>query len=191
MNVPAYLLGRRAALSAAALLCLVIVLALAGAAWLLLYSGEPSSDEAIRQLALLRAEARALPKMRAAAAALRAEAQAQPGLLQGESDTLAQVALQNDLKSLVEANGGEVRSAYALPATAENGLSRISVQYDLTLPVNKLRSLAYAIEARTPYLFLSAIDVAAPRSWPTAAEIKDHTIEVRWTVTGYRARTKP
>lgn len=183
MTAPALLLGRKAALTAVSLAGVTLGALLI---WFFLVPSADSSDAAIERLGALQAEAAALPRAQAQYAALRGEAQAQPSLLQGDSDALAQAALQSDIKSLVEANGGEVRSAFAVPPAAEQGLSLISVQYDVTIPLSKLRPLAYAIESHVPYLFLSTIDVAAPQSWPADKAGTDPRIELRWTVSGYR-----
>jgi hypothetical protein len=186
MTVPTFLLGRKAALTALAL-GVVLVLALAAAIHGVLYAGsDETTADAIQQLAALQAQAAALPDVERALDALRAQAKAQPSLLQGESDALAQAALQTELKRMVESNGGEVRSAYALPTTSENGLSLISVQYDITIPVTKLRDLAYAIEDHLPYLFLAAVDVSPPQSWPADNSAPEPRLEVRWTISAYR-----
>ena len=162
MTVPALLLGRKAALAATAICSVVLVGLAIGVYANMLDPADAFSADAIQHLALLQAEGAALPQVERALAALRLQAKSQPGLLQGDSDALAQSALQSELKSIVEINGGEVRSAYALPATSDAGLSLLSVQYDLTLPVNKLRGLVYAIESHAPYLFLSAADRHRP-----------------------------
>jgi DNA-binding transcriptional MerR regulator len=184
MTVPGILLGRRAALIAAGA---VLAVALGSAFWT--FSAAFSADdraERIQRLARLQAEGTALPKVEQALAALRAQARAQPATLQGDSDALALSALQGELKSMIETSGGEVRSSYALPTASENGLAVLSIQYDVTLPVTKLRELLYAIESHIPYLFLSSVDISAPQSWPSDPKAAEPRIEARWTVSGYR-----
>jgi hypothetical protein len=191
MTIPAILFGRRAAITAAALSLAVMAAAAFGAYWLVFGGDGDSADDTVRRLAVLRAQAAALPQVEAALTALRVQAEAQPGLLQGESDAVSQSAMQSDLKSLIEANGGEVRSAFALPPDAADGLALLSVQFDLTLPVSKLRGLIYAIESHVPYLFLSAVDIAAPQAWPSDPKAAEPRVEVRWTVSGYRQKELP
>ncbi|MEI9988937.1 MAG: type II secretion system protein GspM [Rhizomicrobium sp.] len=184
MTVPAILLGRNAALAVVgAGLAVVLGLAL----WTFSAALVPGDEtEALQHLAALQAEASALPQVERAVVALRGQAKAQPGLLQGDSDALALSALQGELKSMIEANGGEVRSSFALPPAPENGLAALSIQYDVTLPVTKLRGLLYAIESHLPYLFLSSVDIAAPQTWPSDPRAPEPRIEARWTVSAYR-----
>ncbi len=185
MTIPAFLLGRRAALGALAL-CVAAVLALAAGIFLWTLRGSDAPDENIRILARLRAQAAARPAAERALAETRAQANTLPSLLRGDSTALAQAALQSDLKAIAEANGSEVRSALLLPVAGEHGLERISVQYDLMVPASKLRALAHAIESRVPYLFISSIDLAVAQGWPRDPKAPEAKFEVRWTVSGYR-----
>lgn len=186
MTVPDFLLGRRAALTALLLGAVVFLALVVGGYSLLLGFTDVSVEDRLHQLALLKGQAAARPQVERALAALRLEAAAHPSLLHGESDTLTQATLQSELKTLVEADGGEVRSAFALPTVEDNGLALISVQYDIIVPVTKLRHLAYGIESHLPYLFISGADVTAPQSWPADAAAPAPSVEVRWTISGYR-----
>lgn len=185
MTVPEFLLGRRAALTGALTLLAVAIVALAVLARVLLGTGTGTQAERLGQLAELEAEAALRPDAERALTASRAAVAAYPGLLHGDSDALTQADLQSDVKSIVEANGGEVRSASPLPASDEHGLRRIAIQYDVTLPLSKLDDLAYALESHTPYLVLSAVDIVAP-AWPSGDKPVEPRIEARWTVSGFR-----
>lgn len=190
MTIPDFLLGRRAALAALALgaTAAVAAIALAGA-WLL--SGADTQSDRLHELALLQARAESRPQVERALSVLRLQAASHPALLRGESDAIVQAALQSDIKSLVEADGGVVRSAFALPAVAADGLTLISVQYDITVPITKLRQLTYGIESHVPYLFVSAVDVTAPAAWPADPKAAEPRVEMRWTVSGYRWSAGP
>jgi general secretion pathway protein M len=185
MTVPAFLLGRKAALAGATLACAVVIFALFALSDWAVGGDEAPRAERLQRLAALQAEVASLPRLHHALVTLRREAASYPGLLRGDSDATTQAALQSDLKSIVEAQGGEVRSASPLPASDEEGLHRIAIQYDLTVPLSKLDDLIYAIESRTPYLFLDDVDIASP-PWPSDAKAPEPRIEVRWTVSGYR-----
>jgi hypothetical protein len=188
MTVPAFLLGRNAALAAVAL----ALLAIAGVAAFLLgpaLAGEGSSGDAIRQLAMLHAEAAALPQMSRALSMLKDEAKSQPSFLQGDRDA-AQASLQGEVKAIVAANGGEVRSSYVMPPSNESGLPVVAVQYDLMAPASKLRPLIYAIESHVPYFFISGVELVPPQTWTGAKEAPEPRIEVRWTVSAYRRSGK-
>ncbi len=191
MSVPPYLFGRRAALGAVA-----VALATAAVLTWALYAtflapDDPAATDALDRLARLQAEAAALPQLEAEMSALKAQLGARSNLLPGDSDALAQAALQSDVKAMAEVDAGEVRSAFALPPVAEGGLTLVSVQFDIVLPIAKLRALAYAIESRSPDLFLSSVDLAGPQTWPTDGKAPEPQAEIRWTVSGYRRGAAP
>jgi len=186
MTVPDFLLGRRAALAALAAAVVVVLLLVSVLAISFLAQGDEESRESIHQLALFRAEAAARPEAERALQLARLQAASLPYMLQGESATLAQASLQNDVKTMVERSGGEVRSAFALPVTPEHGLDLVSVQYDVTVPATKLRDLTLALETHLPYLFVSAAEITGPQSWPSDAKAPEPQFEIRWTVSAYR-----
>lgn len=185
MTIPALLLGRRAALTAL-FTGATVVLLLLGLALNMLFTGSDEPDAKLLMLARLKAQAAARPQAEQALAATRSQAAALPSLLHGENSALAQAALQSDLKAIAESHGAEVRSALPLPAVAEHGLERISLQYDIVVPASKFRALTYAIESHAPYLFVSSVDLTSSQSWPTDVHAPEPKIEVRWTTFGYR-----
>jgi hypothetical protein len=186
VTLPSALIGRRSALIALASTFLLTVLFVATLIFWLIGSANEEASENLADLARFRAETAARPQVERALAALRAQAANLPIFVHGESDALAQASLQSDIKSIVERAGGEVRSAFALPPTSEQGLDLISVQYDVTVPATKLHELTYAIETHLPYLFITAADVTAPRTWPTDPKAPEPQLEMRWTVSAYR-----
>ncbi|MBL6854209.1 MAG: hypothetical protein ISQ86_12545 [Alphaproteobacteria bacterium] len=191
MNVPAFLLGRPAALSAAVTGAGVIVVLVVGVFLTALSAMEGSRQDDLDQLAQLNARAADIPRLKQALTTERLQAKALASLVAGDNEAGAQAALQREIKSLVEANGGEVRSSLVLPSQRVQGLSAISVQYELSLPVTKLRDLSYAIENHAPYFFISDANVSAPQSWPTDAKGPTPHIDVRWTVRAYRWSSAP
>jgi general secretion pathway protein M len=115
------------------------------------------------------------------ATARQAEA-ALPGLLPGASATLAAASLQAEIKRLVEAAGGQLRSTQDLPAAAEAGFERVEVRFDLAIPLSGLTSLLSAIDTHTPLLFLDKIEIHA--SEPAGKIVAP--LSIRWNVHGYR-----
>ncbi|MDE3116743.1 MAG: hypothetical protein KGL26_14160 [Pseudomonadota bacterium] len=148
--------------------------------------------EALHGLALYRAEASLKPSLQSQIQAVRQHLAALPGQVSGTSAPLAQAALQNAVKTIVDQNGGEIRSAQIVPASRANGFETIAVQYDLVVPVTHLSTFAYAIESSTPYLFIDDADITMPQNWqPGTPQAPEPQVEVRWTVHGYRWVGKP
>lgn len=108
-----------------------------------------------------------------------------PGLIKTSSADLAAAQIQTDLKNLVHANTGEIRTAQTAPVVKTGGFETIAVAYDLTVPLSHLRALTYAIESHTPYLFLDNVEISAPQAAGSATQ-SEPTLELRWTVHGYR-----
>jgi hypothetical protein len=109
-----------------------------------------------------------------------------PGVVEGESVALAQAQLQSQIKTLVETNGGGVRSMQILPVTQKGGFDVIAVQCDLSVAQNKLKALAYAVAAHAPYLFVDEASITAPPADLDSPQAHEVTLDMRWTVHGYR-----
>ena len=185
MTLSRELTGRTAAL--AALACAValggILLFLALA---FIYSGQRGeANENLRQLAAYKSEVDARPEVERAYALLKARVAAMPGVLHAEGGAPAEAQVESQLKEIVESNGGEVRSAQAMPTSSSNGFEIVSVECDLTVPASRLRDLLYAIETHRPYLFIETADITAPLSWDTKSNAEP-SYEVRWGLRSYR-----
>lgn len=107
------------------------------------------------------------------------------GILEGASTALAAARLQNDLRSIVEANGGEIRTMSNRPPSTEADFEKVAIECDLTLPMNHLKSLTYQIETHTPYLFVDNADIRMPENWQLQGGVAPR-LEIRWVVSGYR-----
>ena len=166
-----------------ALLLLVLLAAPVVAA----FSAQNSDiDKSLRQLGLYRAEIASKPALEAELAELDRQGASVPGVIGGDSTALAQAQLQSQIKAVVEAAQGTVRSVQALPATKQGGFETIAVQCDFSVPESRLKDLAYAVGAHKPYLFIDEASIAAPPNDPDAAINREQTLDVRWTVHGYR-----
>jgi hypothetical protein len=107
--------------------------------------------------------------------------------LSANTATLAQAQLQSAMKTIIESNGGVLLSAQILPPESVKGFDVVAIQYDLTLPLSRLRNLLYGVETHTPYFFINEADILMPANWyPDNAQAPDPTLELRWTVHAYR-----
>ncbi|MDE2075281.1 MAG: hypothetical protein KGJ81_17755 [Alphaproteobacteria bacterium] len=173
---------------AGAFLVVVLIVVLAGGAIAYGFVQQDTElGEELHSLARYRAEAGLRPGLQNQIKTARQQLASIPGQIAGTSAPLAQAALQNAVKTIVDQNGGEIRSAQIVPATRANGFETIAVQYDLVVPVTHLSAMAYAIESSTPYLFIDDADITMPQNWqPEPPQAPEPEVEVRWTIHGYR-----
>jgi general secretion pathway protein M len=136
-------------------------------------------------MALYRAQIAARPRLQAELAALdRQEAQA-AALLRGPSTAIAAANMQSLIKRLIEAHSGQMRSAQLLSASAVEGLEKVEVQYELSLPPGSLAAATFELETGRPFLFLDSIDVR-PETIAGDATGAPGNLHVQWTMHGYR-----
>jgi general secretion pathway protein M len=185
--VPDSIKGRTGALAAAGIAATVIVLLAAGLIALVFGGQSAETTDGVHQLAVYRAEVAMRPELEAALKDLRLKAAATPGLITSDSVALAQAQLQDEVKEIVTDNQGEVRTAQIVPATNVEGFQVIAIQYDLSVPMAKLRDLIYAIETRTPYMFVDDADITAQQDYQSGdPQPTNPMLDVRWTIRGYR-----
>jgi len=181
--------GRRPALTAFTL-ALTLALLLIAAPIVSLFAAQGDDiDDALQRLALYRAEISSRSALEAQLDELRSRAASEPGLIKSDSSALAAAQIQSAMKTIVENNQGEVRSAQPLPATREGSFEVISVAYDIVVPLAKLNSLSYAVESHAPYFFIDDATLTAGQAWDTGEAAAVGTIpklEVRWTIRAYR-----
>jgi hypothetical protein len=181
------LASRRAVLIA---LCGVAftLLALIAAPVVLLFQDQiDDARESERQLAVYHAEVAAEPAIAARLKKTLARMSTAPGLLRSASVPLAQSELEDAFKAVAARNGAEIRSTQILPVKKASGFDVIAIEYDLTVPESRMRDLAYSVEASDPYLLIDDVAITAPGTAPADDVAKDDpTLELRWTVRGYR-----
>jgi general secretion pathway protein M len=96
----------------------------------------------------------------------RAQAEAVSGYLDGPSDALAAAQLQDRVKEVVEASGGELRSTRILPAEdvdASPGTRRTSLRVQLIVNIEGLAEILYGLEAGEPYVLIDELMVRTQR----------------------------
>ncbi|HWA90950.1 MAG TPA: type II secretion system protein GspM [Rhizomicrobium sp.] len=183
---PPFLKTRGAALTAlgvgAILFGIVIVAPIAAA-----FSAQDDEiEDSLRQLGFYRAEIAAKPALEAELKSLNAQGASVPGVIDAPSTAIAQAKLQSEIKSIVEANGGSVRSMQVMASANQSGFEIVAVQSDLSVPEARLKDLATAVAAHAPYLFVDEASVSAPPREPDDPANRQATLDIRWTVHGYR-----
>ena len=177
------------------LLALGLLLAAIGLCWLVVV--EPIADafagqqeEIAQSHQLLSAYERRIalrPVVEARLAELKSHESSATGLIGGGSAELAAANIQNVVKALIESEAGQIRSAQNLAPVSADGFQRIEIQYDVSLPMTRLKSIVYRIETGTPFLFVDGIDMRAPENWQNSGyQMDPPNMDVRWTVRAYR-----
>lgn len=109
------------------------------------------------------------------------------GLVEGTSAALAAAKLQSDLRSIVEANAGQVRSTQNLPSVTKDDFEKVSIGSDFSIPMGHLKALVYQIETHSPFLFIDKVEIRMPETWqPVDENTLPPSLEIRWVVSGYR-----
>ena len=96
----------------------------------------------------------------------KAQADAAAGYLQGPSDALAAAQLQDRVKEVVEASGGELRSTRILPAEdvdASPGTRRTALRVQMMVSIEGLAEILYGLESGQPYVLIDELTVRSQR----------------------------
>jgi Type II secretion system (T2SS), protein M subtype b len=190
MTAP-FLKTRTAALGALAVALALIALLVVAPIAAAFSAQDDETNDALHQLGVYRAEIASKPALEAELNDLNRKGASVPGVVEGDSVALAQAALQSQIKSVVESNGGSLRSTQNLPVTSQAGFEVIAMQCDLSVPQARLKDLAYAIGAHAPYLFIDEASITAPPADLDTPQVHDVMLDIRWTIHGYRwGRTK-
>lgn len=99
--------------------------------------------------------------------AARQEADAGSGAyLKGSSEALAAAALQEQVRTIISAAGGELRSTQILPVQPfgpEGSIRRASLRLQLAVDIEGLQQLLYELETVEPYLFVDDLNIRERR----------------------------
>ena len=128
--------------------------------------GERDIEEARTLLQRYRALAEQRPLLAERLAEQQERAAAAAGYLEGPSDALAAAQLQDRVKSVVEAAGGELRSTQILPAQAlegDLGFRRTTIRVQIAVSTEGLATTLYELETGQPYLLIDDVTVRQER----------------------------
>jgi general secretion pathway protein M len=107
-------------------------------------------------------------------------------LLKGGSAQLVGAALQNNLKELIGHDGGSLTSMQVLPPREEQGFQRVTLAVTMTATIETLQKILYAIEDRTPYLFVENIEITGNQGFmDTSDGESQRDLQVHFEVFGY------
>jgi Tfp pilus assembly protein PilO len=102
-----------------------------------------------------------LAELQAQRAALQAQQAKETGTIEAPNTAIASANLQAQIRSLLAASGGSVRSLQPLPPIQEAHLQKIALRIDATVAIDRLLDFLHAAEAASPYLFVDALEIRA------------------------------
>jgi general secretion pathway protein M len=151
-----------------------------------LAGAELSNEEYRLALARGRALDRELKSLNGQSTEIRQVQAAQSGFLDGANESLATAQLQNRIKTIVETDGGELRSTQVLPVRDEGKFRRIIVRGQMATNTAAMQRIFYDIESASPYLILDNIDIRARPSAHAQDNVPTDTmLDVRFDLYGY------
>lgn len=102
-------------------------------------------------------------QVEAAGLRLRREPSSGGHFLKGDSVDLAAAELQNDVKELITANGGSLKSMTPIPSRDQENFAKVAIRVIMLGETETLQSVLHALESADPYLFVERLDVSARR----------------------------
>jgi general secretion pathway protein M len=149
--------------------------------------------QAIEQSQLLLERYRSLagqrPELSARLEELEERAAKAGGYLKGPSDALAAAELQDQVRTIIERAGGNMRSTQILPASAIDPtvpLRRAGLRIQLGIDIDGLQKVLYEVETGEPYLFVDQLTVRQQRMRRRSGEPEQEPeLDTSFEVYGY------
>jgi general secretion pathway protein M len=111
------------------------------------------------------------------------------GYLEGSTDALAAVELQDRVRRIIEHAGGQLQSTQILPASAIDATAavrRAALRIQLAIAIKGLQSVLYELESGQPYLFVNELTVRQRRTRRrTNVPEEEPVLDVTFEVFGY------
>jgi hypothetical protein len=107
------------------------------------------------------------------------------GLAAGPTPAVAAASLQGELKNLIEAVGGEIRSVQILPVEKVEEFEKLSLQYELNVPQQSMQRLLSALKAHRTILIIESLRLRVPES-VRVSDAADTKISGQWIIASFR-----
>lgn len=79
--------------------------------------------------------------------------------LDGATYAVAAASLQDNVKAIVETQGGEVQSIQTMPSNANDDTGRVAIRVQSLMVVESLLYTLHRLEAGAPYLFVDNLEI--------------------------------
>ena len=150
--------NRAAALSLLALVVMVIIAAIAVPVYFAHEHYDSSNTKMSRLLGAYTALNQTRPRLLRSVEVLRTK-DAKKFYLKGATPALASAELQDIAKSIIETNGGRILSTQAMANKDDSGYRQIAATMQMSMTIQNLRRVLYAMETKVPYLFVDSLIV--------------------------------
>ena len=147
-----------AAIVVAVAAMLVLVIFIAGPWWYLSQRYGSAIDDAASRLERYVGIAGMRDSLQQKAVAVRG-LEANRHFLKSTNPALAAAELQEQVKSILEANGGKLNSIQILPHKEDGPYQQISATLQLNAPLSAVKAMLYALESGRPYLFIDNLSI--------------------------------
>lgn len=112
--------------------------------------------------------------------------------LKSATPALAAAELQEQVKVILDENGGKLNSIQILPHKDDGTYRRIAISLQFNAPLSAIKSMLYAWESAHPYLFIENVQIRVPNA--TGARIdplSEPELFVQMDVNGYALKGAP
>ena len=150
--------NRAAALSLLALVVMVIIAAIAVPVYFAHEHYDSSNTKMSRLLGAYTTLNQTRPRLLRSVEVLRTK-DAKKFYLKGATPALASAELQDIAKSIIETNGGRILSTQAMANKDDSGYRQIAATMQMSMTIQNLRRVLYAMETKVPYLFVDSLIV--------------------------------
>jgi general secretion pathway protein M len=101
------------------------------------------------------------PELEARIRQVRADSPVDLYTLKPAPPPIAATELQQQVKDVVESNGGNLVSTQILPANVEGGFTKVTIRVQMTSDTEALQKVLYDLESHEPLLFIDNLQVRA------------------------------
>ncbi len=106
--------------------------------------------------------------------------------LKSASPALVAAELQEQARTIIDANGGKLSSSLTLPHKDDGVYRQVSIALQLTAPLSAIKAMLYALESARPYLFIDNFSIRAPYNVGMRTEFAtEPDLVVQFNLTGY------
>jgi general secretion pathway protein M len=106
--------------------------------------------------------------------------------LKSASPALAAAELQEQVKLILDENGGKLSSIQILAHKDDGPYRQIAVSLQFTAPLGAVKAMLYALESAHPYLFIDNLQIRAPNPLGLSKEaLSDPELFVQFDLMGY------
>lgn len=106
----------------------------------------------------------------------------------GSSAELVAADLQNNVKGIVTGSGGKLKSTQLMPHEDKDEWRRVTIRVNMSSTPEAAIKVFHALETANPYLFLSNVQIRAPRKLSRARKTitpADAVLQIRYDVHGF------